>query len=342
MAARRVLASPTRNLLGGVLFVFVVAELAIAGYVSQGWSLGDAAYMAVITVFTVGYDEVHPINTVPLRAITMGLIGFGCTGMIFLTGTLVQIITAAQIDEVLGNRRMNARIDKLHGHVIVCGFGRIGNMLARELHAAGTPFVVLERSEARAAEAQGLGYAILRADATEEESLTRVGVARARALATVLPDDAANVFITLSARSLNRTLTIIARGEAPSTERKLLQAGADRVVLPAHIGAERVAEILLYPGSAETLRQTTGLDQQLRALGLSLEVVVAEAGSAWAHQSVAAIEAHAKGAFLVVAIERPGEARMAQPDAQTLVLPGDGVTIIGRNGRAPLEGFGET
>lgn len=333
------LGSPVRNLAGGAAFVATVVALAIVGYTASGWSLGDALYMAVLTVFTVGYDEVRPIDTPALRAITIGLIGFGCTGMIFVTGALVQFFTAAQLREILDVRRVTSRIENLDRHVIVCGFGRIGNMLARELRAGRADLVVVERSELRSAEAHGAGYLCVWADATEEEALLRAGIARARVLATVLPDDAANVFITLSARSLNRNLTIIARGEAPSTERKLLQAGADRVVLPAHIGAERVAELILFPGSAEALRGPRGTEQELRRLGLEFEVVVAEEGSAWAGLSVAEIERAAQAAFLIVAIERARSTIRQRPAPEMVVQAGDGVTVLGRNARSALAGF---
>jgi Trk K+ transport system NAD-binding subunit len=336
----RFLTSPLRNLLGGVAFVLAVCGLAIAGYVHAGWSFGDALYMVVITVFTVGYDEVHAVDTPDLRAITMGLIVCGCTGMIFLTGALVQFITFTQFQQVFGLKRMKNQIDQLRDHVIICGFGRIGAMVARELTAGRTRFVVLERGETRFAEARERGYLCLQGDATEESVLHQAGVTRARVLATVLPDDAANVFITLSARSLNRSLLIIARGEAPSTESKLLQAGANEVVLPAHIGAERVAERILYPGTSglrepDRMRQ---MEQELRRLGLELEVVVVEAGSPFAGLTVEEIEARAERAFFVVAIERRGSPDAEKPTADTRLAPGDGVMVIGRSGRARVLG----
>ena len=124
---------PIRNLLGGITFVLVVSGLGITAYMSQGWSFGDALYMVVLTMFTVGFEEVRPVSTVVLRAITMGLIVTGCTGMIFLTGVLVQLITLSSIRQLLGHRQLSHQIEQLRDHVILCGFGRIGSMLAREL-----------------------------------------------------------------------------------------------------------------------------------------------------------------------------------------------------------------
>ncbi len=253
-ASNRLLGSPLRNLVLGVLYMLVVMALAIIAYVAAGWRFGDALYMVIITVYTVGYGETMPVDTPLLRGITISVIVLGCTGMIFLTGALVQFITLNQLNQVLGFKRMNAQIDRLRDHVIICGFGRIGLMLAQELKAGGIPIVVLEQADAAITLARDLGYLCIQADATDEEALLAAGVVHARTLATVLSNDAANVFITLSARSLNPRLEIIARGELPSTESKLLQAGANKVVLPTHIGAERIAEMILYQETAKFIR----------------------------------------------------------------------------------------
>jgi voltage-gated potassium channel len=340
---KSLLDSPTRNLLGGVIFVLTVSSLAIVGYMSQGWSIGDALYMVVLTVFTVGFDEVQPIATGPLRAITIGLIITGCTGMIFLTGALVQFITISGIQQILGRKHMSHQIEQLRNHVIVCGFGRIGNMLARELKAGGAQFVLIERSSERLEEALALGYLCLHADASDESTLQQAGVERARALATVLPDDAVNVFITLSARSLNKSMMIIARGESPSTISKLQYAGANEVVLPAHIGAERVAEIILYPAAARAMQhgdRTRRMERELHGLGLELELVVAEKGSRFAGHTVDEIESQVGPAFFVVAIDRHSVGMIARPDGSTLIEPADGVVILGRANRAEaMRGF---
>jgi voltage-gated potassium channel len=333
------LSSPLRNLAAGLAFMLLVAACATVAYVQCGWGWGDALYMVVLTVYTVGYDEVRPIDTPELRAITIALIVTGCTGMIFLTGTLIQLITASQLQQLFGFRRMQREIDRLSDHVIICGYGRIGQMLARELQAGKCDFVVVERGDGRLSAARESGFLSLQGDATDEDVLRLAGISRARALATVLPDDAANVFITLSARSLNRELTIIARGEVASTEGKLIQAGADRVVLPTRIGAERMAELLMYQDVAKVLSgiQAGDLDRlgrDLRRLGLELEVVAAERGSRSVGATISELEAAAAGAFLVVALDRQNGETVLQPAANVSVHEGDGVAIVGRPGRA--------
>ena len=197
--------------------------------------------------------------------------------------------------------------------------------------------MILELNEARFAESVARGYPSWKGDAADEEVLKAVGVARARALATVVPNDAANVFITLSARNLNKKLEIIARGEAPSTKSKLLQAGANAVVEPTHIGAERIAQLILYP---RTSSFTDGSDRMrtlgigLRTLGLELEVMAVAADSPLAEATIDAVEHEAIGSLFVVAINRKNGETLTRPDPSTKIEAGDGVVVITRSGRS--------
>lgn len=328
--------TPGRSLFLIVLFMFLVAGLATLGYMEAGWNLADASYMVVLTVYSVGYGEVHPINTPYLHAVTMGTMIVGCTGMILLTGTLIQFLTISQLQHIFGFKRMKAEVDKLEGHVIVVGFGRIGLMLAKELKAGGAKFVVLEQNESLAQHVRELGYLCLVGDATDESSLREAGISRARTLASVLPNDAANVFITLSARSLNPEIEIIARGEVPSTESKLLQAGANKVVLPTHIGAERIAEMILFPETARFLRSSTKmqeLERTLRTLGLDMAVVVVPEKGALTGLTIEEIERKADGKFFIVQLNRQAGDAITTPEGKMRVQGGDGVVIVSRNGQ---------
>jgi Trk K+ transport system NAD-binding subunit len=333
---RRLSKSPLRNLLGGLVYMLVVLLGATIAYVSQGWSWGDAFYFVIITVFTVGYGELHPI-TGALRPVTIGAIIFGWLGLTFLAAAFVQFITISQIQQLLGGRRMKTQIDKMTGHVIICGYGRIGQMLADELQAGKADFVILELNQQRYNESVARGYPSWQGDATDEEVLEAMGIQRARALATVVPNDAANVFITLSARNLNKKLEIIARGEAPSTKSKLLQAGANSVVEPTHIGAERIAQLILYP---RTSSFTDGSDRMrtlgigLRTLGLELEVMAVAGDSPLAGATIEAIEHQAGGGIFVVAVNRRDGETITRPDPATVINAGDGVVVITRTGRS--------
>jgi len=219
---------------------------------------------------------------------------------------------------------------------VICGYGRIGATLAYDLSVAGMPVVIVDRGGARLTEAEAAGHLCLNGDATEEDILIAAGIARARVLATVLPDDAANVFITLSARNLNPALEIIARGEAPTTERKLLRAGADHVVLPTHIGAERIARMILYPASEDLARDETLIParRELEALGLELEKVPAMEGAAMCGLTVGEAERRGAGAFFIVQINRGQEQRMVRPAADERIESGDEVLILVRDAAA--------
>lgn len=331
------LGSPGRTLVSIIGFMLAVITLATLAYMGAGWSFADASYMVLLTIYTVGYGEVHPIATPYLHGVTMALMILGCTGMILLTGALVQFLTITQLQQIFGGRRVKAEIEKLENHVIVIGFGRIGAMLAKELKAGGAPFVVLESDDKRAAAVRELGYLCLVGDATSEKSLLEAGVERARTLASVLPNDAANVFITLSARALNPGLEIIARGEMPSTESKLIQAGANKVVLPTHIGAERIAELILFPETARMLRSSdmfSALERSLRGLGLDMAVVVVPEKGALTGLSIEQIERRAEGKFFVVQLNRQGGDSITSPDRSLTVQGGDGVVIVSRSGQA--------
>lgn len=219
--------------------------IAVVGYVLAGWGWIDAAYMVTITIFGVGYGEVHPIEPVWLKVFTMAVIFAGCSSLIYVIGGIVQMLTEGEIERMLGTRTMKREIDQLSDHTIICGYGRIGQMLAAELLQHDEPLVVIDRDIERVERATADGFLAMTGDAVNDEDLQKAGLFRARTLATVLPDDARNVFVTLTARDLSETINIIARAESPCTERKLLRGGANSVVMPAAIGAIRIAQLAI-------------------------------------------------------------------------------------------------
>ena len=336
IAGYELLGSPRQNLLRALSFVGAVYLLSTAGFVIAGWSLGDAFYMVTLTIFSVGYGEVHPVDTPWLRVLDISTIILGCTGMIVLTGALVQVFAQYQFTRFFGIDRMQNQLERLSGHTIVCGLGRIGRQLAKELAKAGTPFVVIERDGDKLGEARELGYLYLQADATDEDALRAAGIERARVLASVLPNDAANVFITLSARNLNSALEIIARGEAPTTESKLIHAGADKVVMPTHIGAERIAELILYPTTERFTGQSEKTAQMKRTLhefGLELEAVEVPKDGEMVGVSVEEAERRCAGSCFVIQIDRLNGPSLVHPPADEKIAANDTVVLVLRGNR---------
>ena len=327
---------PWRNLVAGLIYMIVIVALATGAYMLTGWNLSDAFYFVVFTVFTVGYEEVHPIVSPEMRALTIATIVLGSVGVIFLTGAIVQLFTYTQIQRMLGHKRMIAQIKKMTGHVIVCGYGRIGAALAEALQAGGAEVVIVDLDEARLAQASAQGFTTWQGDATTEEVLEEVGVHRARALATVVPNDAVNVFITLTARSLNNQLEIIARGVSPSTKAKLLHAGASSVVMPTHIGAERMAQLILYPRTSsitEGTQHMQAIAAGLHGLGLSLEVVAVPPDSRFVGTTIEAAERETNGTMFVIAINRKNGETLTRPEPSTVIEAGDGVVLVTRSSR---------
>jgi len=227
----------------GLFFFAATCVIATCGYVAAGWEWIDAIYMVTITIFGVGYGEVKPIEEVWLKFFTMGVIFAGCSSLIYVIGGIVQMLAEGEIESMLGTRNRSKEIDKLDDHTIICGYGRVGQMLAVELTNHDQSLVIVDRDESKVDQAIADGFLAIKGDAAEDSVLTKVGIHRAGTLATVLPHDATNVFITLSARDLCASVCIIARAESPTTERKLLRSGATSVVMPAAIGAVRIAQL---------------------------------------------------------------------------------------------------
>lgn len=329
--------SSVRKIVVGAGVFGLTCVLAVAGYMLAGWHMLDAIYMVVITVFGVGYGETKPLDSPGLKLFTMGVIIAGCSSGIYVVGGFVQMLAEGEINRVLGNRRMSKGIESLLNHTLICGFGRVGQMVAAELASGKQPFAVIDASELRVAEAQALGYLALLGNASEEQTLIQAGIDRARFLATVLPDDSANVFITLTARELNPVVEIIARAESPSTQKKLLRSGANRVVLPALIGATKIATMITCPSAEVLLQETTGtahLNEELRQIGLEMTEIDIKAGSPLDGQTVGDVEFGAAG-FVVVALKRPDGSMIRAPQPETTLAAGDTFIILGHEAAFP-------
>ncbi len=323
----------------GAAFFFLTVLIAIVGYWMAGWSLLEAVYMVTITIYGVGYGEVRPITDPSLKIFTIVVIVAGCTSAIYVLGGFVQMIAEGELNRVLGARRMTKGIEKLTNHVIVCGFGRVGRILAEELASAGQSFVVVDTNQERLREAEETGLFVLIGDATDEQVLESAGVKNARVLASVLPDDAANVFITLTARDLNPDLEIIARGQSPSTEKKLMRSGATRVVLPAAIGATRISRLITRPSAEQILNNSIDhetLNDDLEQIGLQISEFHIDANSRFIGRALHEIAIGGQLQFVVVAIRHPSETVTRNPESSYQIEEGDTIIVLAHQG-ASLE-----
>ncbi|MGD9720184.1 MAG: TrkA family potassium uptake protein [Pirellulales bacterium] len=326
-----------RRMIVGASFFTLTCVIAISGYMLAGWRLLDAIYMVVITVFGVGYGETKPLDSSGLKVFTMGVIIAGCSSAIYVVGGFVQMLAEGEINRVLGSRRMSKGIELLKDHAILCGYGRVGQVLAQELAATNHPFVVIDSESQRVERAQEFGYLAILGSASEESTLEIAGISRARVLATVLPADTANVFVALTARELNPAIQIIARAETPTTEKKLLRSGANRVVLPAVIGASKIAHMIVRPSAEDLLCDATGnkaLTDELQQIGLELSEVEVVTGSPLVGSSVGDLESATAGC-VIVAIKRPDGSLVRATDPQTTIGAGDVIVILGHHEALP-------
>ena len=325
------------KLLVGIAVLSFILVVSVLGYVAAGWSLLDAIYMVIITIFSVGFGEVRPIDSPGLVIFTSIVIVLGCSTVIYIMGVFFQLLMAGQISEALGERNMNKKINALKDHVIICGFGRVGRQLVSELADARVPFVVIDRTIERLDELESDGHFFIAGDATEEKVLIEAGIEHASTLASVLPDDAANVFITLSARNLNSSLRIVARGDYPSTKEKLLQAGADKAVLPTHIGAERLAGLILRPDATaffEADAQSGHLASDLAELGIEVEEIKIPSDSHLVGSTLAELETRGRSAFLIVSIQRKDGTSIHSPPLETNLVAEDTLIVMCHAGSA--------
>lgn len=321
-----------RKIAIGFVFLIATCVVAVVGYWLAGWDLLDAVYMVVITIYGVGYGEVEPIETPGLKLFTMVVIVAGCSAAIYVVGGFVQMIAEGEINRALGVRRMTKGIEKLQDHAIVCGFGRVGRILADELRRVGTELVIVDSSADRLREAEQDGMLVVLGSATQEDTLEKAGLLRARVLAAVLPDDAANILVTLTARELSDSVRIIARGEYPATERKLLRSGADKVVLPAAIGASKIAHLMTSPSAEQWLSDELGrshLNDELRQIGLTLHEISVNPGSVLVGRYVTELESSCPGGFVVVAVRQSDGTLIDDSNSWPQLLAGDTLLVLG-------------
>ena len=327
-----------RRVLIGTAFFLVTMVLAVTGYTMAGWTLLEAIYMVVITIFGVGYGEVRPIQSPTLRVFTILVIIAGTSSAVYIVGGFVQMITEGEINRALGARRKMKEIEALHGHVIICGYGRIGRILANKMTDSRQAFVIVDNDGDRLEKAEAIGYLTINGNATDETVLESAGIDRARFLATALPDDASNVFITLTARGLNPNLIILARGEYPTTEKKLRQAGADHVVLPATIGALRMAHMITHPAALDVLDLNDGssnLNELLAHIDVQIDELAIPSTSHLIGKTIGDLEFRGRGTFIVVALRRADTTTIIHPHHSVPIIEGDTVIVMGHRGDIP-------
>lgn len=243
----------TYRLLQPFLILSGIFIASIIGYmVIEGYAFLDAVYMTTITVTTAGFQEVRPLSEGG-KIFTITLLIASWASFAFALTRITQFVTSGEINKYFKTRRIMREADKLHGHVIICGYGRNGQQASLTLKIHNVPFVVIEKDEVRMEQfaAENHDLIFFTGDATEDWVLKKAGIDKAKALITALPEDADNVFIVLTARSINNNIRIISRASKQSSIQKLKKAGADNVIMPDRIGGIHMATLVSKPDVIE-------------------------------------------------------------------------------------------
>ena len=320
----------TRHAVTGISLALLLLALVFVGgvlgyMVIEGWTFWDAFYMTVITVTTVGYREVHPMSRSG-ELFTSALLLVGVGTALYTFTLAATIVVEGGLQARLGRRRVARMIDDLENHFIVCGFGRIGTVIADEFTQQQIPFVLIERDAARVQEALERGMLAVEADASHEETLRKLHIERARGLVAAVGTDAENVYAVLTARVLAPSLYIVGRAETEDAERKLRRAGADRVVSPYAIGAQQMAQTALRPAVVDFVKLAT----QAGNIDLAMEQIVVAAPSALVGKSLIAATLRQRFGVIVVGIQRAGGKMEFNPAPDAVILDGDQLVVLGR------------
>jgi len=300
----------------------MVISFGTAGYrVLEKWDFLDSLYMTIITLTTVGFKEVHDLSENG-KIFTITLIVGGVGTMLYVLRIGAQLILEGELQEIYGRKRLEKRLKELKDHYIVCGYGRMGKIIARELRHEDLDFIVIEKNHTALDEEDLL---IIEGDATRDDLLKKAGIEKAKCLISVLPTDAENLYVVLSARGLNPDLLIVARAGEEGSEQKLLRAGADRAVSPYYIGGLRIAHTVLKPAVVDFIEFATksgNIDLQIKEINIS-------EGSELVDQTLDHSGIGRDLGIIVVAIKESGGEMKFNPTFRTAMKAGDTLIAVG-------------
>ncbi|HDZ83980.1 MAG TPA: potassium channel protein [Nitrospirae bacterium] len=307
-----------------VIAIIGVISFGTVGYaLIEDWSIFDALYMTVITLTTVGYEEVHLLSKAG-KSFTIILILTGVGAMLYALSVATKALLEGKIREILGRKKLSKRIENTKNHYIICGYGRMGKIIAREMISHGSPFVVVEKSPEILA-AMDKDILSVQGDSTQDDVLKLVGIERARGLISVLSSDADNLYVVLSARGLNPKLKIVARAGEEGVEQKLIRAGADNVISPYNLGGLRIAHTVLKPAVVDFLEFATRSGN----LELQIEEIQVKDSSHIVDKGLDECGIRKELGIIVVAIKRATGEMEFNPTSTSVIRQGDTLIAMG-------------
>lgn len=313
-----------REIIYSTLFLTVWMGVGTVGYtVIEGWGLLDSLYMAFITLSTIGFTEVQDLSNEG-RIFTISFASVGIGSLAYVAGRWALLLVAGTL---IRNRRRMYRIKHMQNHYIICGYGRVGKNVTDMLLGAGKSLVVLDKNENLIKHLVENGINAHSGDATQDSALLSVGIKNATGLITLLPDDAQNVYVTLVARENNPELFILARASDADSRRRILQAGASKVVSPVQVGAERMAQVVLRPHVDQFMSYVLQADD----LGLSMEQVLIEEGAPLAGKTLKEADFRQYWETIVIAVIKgdTDQDRHFYPGPDHLIEAGNILIVLG-------------
>ncbi|MBP7864746.1 MAG: potassium channel protein [Acidobacteria bacterium] len=311
-------------MLTAVFLMLAIVVVGTGGFrILMGWSLVDSLYMTLTTLTTIGFGEIHPMG-VKGRVFTIGLLLVGVGTALYVLTLGAQVLVEGHVRNLFRRRKMERAVSRLENHVIICGYGRMGRIVGEELRARGVPFVVIEGVPELARKIQDDDLLVIEGDATRDETLRQAGVERARAIACVVDSDAKNLYITLSARVLNRKIFILSRCAEESAEEKLRRAGADKVIFPYRAGARQIANTIIHPNVTEFMEMIS----QRGSIQLEMREFTLPAGSFLDGVPLRKSKLRETYNLMVVGIRRSGGESMLFNPATDLTLEAGNILMI--------------
>ncbi|MGD9159060.1 MAG: potassium channel protein [Desulfobacteraceae bacterium] len=311
----------------GFVILTLIVTAGSFGYMTiEGWEFFPSLYMTVITITTVGFGEIGSLS-VTGRIFTIILIFLGMGIILYIVGLVTQVMVELQLSTIIGRKKLDQQIKKINDHYIVCGFGRIGKVICKELKSKKIPVLVIDNTpEAKELlDAESIPYII--DDATSEDVLLEAGIKKARGLISVVASDADNLFITLTARGLNHSAFIIARADEEKSEKKLMRAGADKVFLPYIIGGHKMAQSITKPAVTDFLEFTV----HNRDMGLEMEELNVGKGSKLNGLKLMDSGIRQQMDIIIVAIRKKSGEMSFNPSSETRIESGDTLIALGKN-----------
>ncbi len=314
-----------RKKLGITLLLFLLLVIfGMFGYrYLEGWSFLDSIYMTIITIATIGFGETHPLDTKG-KIFTIFLIIVGLGGATYFFSLLSKTILEGELHEYFGRKKMQGIIDKLENHIIICGFGRFGSYIAKEFSRQNVSFVIIEKDENIFKTIETQGYWGILGDSTDDEVLINAGIKKASCLVSVASTDAENLYITVTARQINPKIYIVTRSQEDSAEKKMIRAGANKIVSTYKLGANQLAQSALRPTVIDFIEIAT----QSRNLEFTIEEIKVPAESKTIKKSLKELSLSRILGVIIIGIKR-NEKMLFNPSADTMIEANDILIALG-------------